>query len=130
MHHFYDQSRLRDMQDSWLSKKAEDIQSFADRKDMKKFYDTLKSSGTTLMTYKDAVFKRWTGHIVCAESSINDNTNTLPLVECNVLLDEFQTVTETTNTIRLLSSDKVPGSDKIPEEIYKAGGQPMTEKPT
>ena len=45
------QTRLRDMQDSWLSKKADEIQSFADRKDM--FFDALKtvygpqSSGTT-----------------------------------------------------------------------------------
>ena len=36
-------NRLRDMQDSWLSKKAEEIQSFADRKDMKKFHDALKT---------------------------------------------------------------------------------------
>ena len=35
------QNRLRDMQDSWLSKKAEEIQSFADRKDMKKFHVTV-----------------------------------------------------------------------------------------
>ena len=47
------QNRLHDMQDSWLSKKAEEIQSFADRKDMKKFHDALKtiygpkSSGAT-----------------------------------------------------------------------------------
>ena len=49
------QTRLRDMQDSCLRKKADEIQSFADRKDMKKFFDAdaLKtvygpqSSGTT-----------------------------------------------------------------------------------
>ena len=41
------------MQDSWLSSKADEIQSFADRKDMKKSFDALKtvygpqSSGTT-----------------------------------------------------------------------------------
>ena len=35
------QTRLRDMQDSWLSSKADEIQSFADRKDMKKFFDAL-----------------------------------------------------------------------------------------
>ena len=89
------------MQDSWLSRKAEEIQSFADRKDMNKFHDALNSSEATLMTDKDAVsvFKRWAGHIVCAQSTTNDNTNILPLVECNVLIDEFQTVTETTNTI-------------------------------
>ena len=47
-----EQTRLRDMQDSWLSKTADEIQSFADRKDMKKLFDALKtinghqSSGT------------------------------------------------------------------------------------
>ena len=35
------QTRLRDMQDSWLSSKADEIQSFADRKDMK--FDALKT---------------------------------------------------------------------------------------
>ena len=37
------QTRLRDMQDSWLSKKADEIQSFTDRKDMKKLFDALKT---------------------------------------------------------------------------------------
>ena len=48
-----------DMQDSWLSKKAEEIQSFADKKDMKKFFDALKtiygpqSSGPTPLLSAD-----------------------------------------------------------------------------
>ena len=65
------------MQDSWLSKKADEIQSFADRKDMKKSCDALKtvygpqSSGTTpllsadgtsLLTDKEAFLKRWAEH--------------------------------------------------------------------
>ena len=37
------QTKLRDMQDSWLWTKTEEIQSFADRKDMKKFHDALKT---------------------------------------------------------------------------------------
>ena len=37
------QTRLGDMQDSWLSSTADEIQSFADRKDMKKFFDALKT---------------------------------------------------------------------------------------
>ena len=47
------------MQDSWLRKKAEEIQSFADRKDMKKFNDALKtiygpkSSGATPLLSAD-----------------------------------------------------------------------------
>ena len=53
------QTRLRDMQDSWLRKKADEIQSFANRKDMKKFFDAPKtvygpqSSGTTPLLSAD-----------------------------------------------------------------------------
>ena len=130
------QTRLRDMQDSWLSSKAE-IQFFVDRKDMKKFFDALKtvyghqSSGTTpllsadgtsLLTDKEAIFKRWTEHFDSVlnqpSSIIDDAINRLPQVECNLLLDKFPTVTETVKTIKLLSSGKSPGSDAIPAEIY------------
>ena len=64
-------SRLRDMQDSWLSKKKQKkIQTFADRKDMKKSHDALKTvygprnnganpvlsaDGSTLLIDKDAI---------------------------------------------------------------------------
>ena len=37
------QIKLRDMQDSWMRKKTEEIQSFVDRKDMKKFHDAQKT---------------------------------------------------------------------------------------
>ena len=36
-------TKLRDMQDSWMRKKTEEIQSFVDGKDMKKFHDALKT---------------------------------------------------------------------------------------
>ena len=86
--------RLRDMQDSWLSKKAEEIQSFADRKDMKKFHDALKTiygpkssgatpllsaDGSTLLTDKDAILKRWAEHfnsVLNRPSSVNDKLST------------------------------------------------------
>ena len=137
------------MQDSWLRKKADEIQSFADRKDMKKFFDALKtvygpqSSGTTpllsadetsLLTDKEAVLKRCAEHfdgVLNRPSSISDEAiNRLPQVECNPLLDELPTVSETVKAIKLLSSGKAPGSDAIPAEIYKAGGPPVAEKLT
>ena len=49
-------------------------------------------------------------------------------MECNPLLDELPTVSETVKAIKLLSSGKAPGSDEIPAEIYKAGGPPVAEK--
>ena len=136
------------MQDSWLSKKADEIQSFADRKDMK-FFDALKtvygpqSSGTTpflsadgtsILTDKEAVLKRCPEHfdgVLNRPSSINDEAiNRLPQVECNPLLDEFPTISETVKAIKLLSSGKAPVSDAIPAETYKAGGPPAAEKLT
>ena len=136
------------MQDSWLSSKADEIQSFADRKDTKKF-DALKtvycpqSSGTTpllsadgtsLLTVNEAILKRWADHfdsVLNRPSSINDDAiNRLLQVECNLQLDKFPTVTETVKAIKLLSSDKAPGSDAIPAEIYKAGGTPVAKKMT
>ena len=64
-------------------------------------------------------------------STINDEAiNRLPQVECNPLLDELLTVSETVKAIKLLSSGKAPGSDAIPAEIYKAGGPPIAEKLT
>ena len=54
------------MLDSWLSNKAEYIQSFADNNGMKMFHDALKSSGTTLMADKDVVLNRRAKLIVCA----------------------------------------------------------------
>ena len=47
---------------------------------------------------------------------------------CNVLLDEFPTVTETRKAIQNLSSGKALGTDAVPAEVYKAGGLPMAEK--
>ena len=64
-------------------------------------------------------------------SSVIDNAiNRLPQIECNVLLDEFPTVTETRKAIQHLPSGRAPGTDAIPAEVYKAGGLPMAEKLT
>ena len=138
-----------DMQDSWLSKKADEIQSFADRKDMKKFFDALKTiygpqcsgttpflsaDGTSLLTDKEAILKRWAEHfdgVLNRPSYINDDAiNRLPQVECNGLLDELPTISETVQAIKLLSSGKATGSNAILAEIYKAGAPPVAEKLT
>ena len=138
------QNRLHDMQNSWLRKKAEESQSFADRKDMKKFHDALKaiygpksygatpllsSDGSTLLTDKDAILEKWAEYfnsVLNRTSSVNDNAiNRLRQIECNLLLDEFPTVTETRKAIQQLSYGKAPGTDAKPAEVYKAGGLPM-----
>ena len=125
----------------YISRVYIEIQSFADRKGMKKFHDALKTiygpkssgaitllsaDGSTLLTDKEVTFKRWAEHlnsVLNRPSSINDDAiDRLPQIECNVLLDEFPTVIETRKAVQHLSSDQAPGTDAIPAEVYKAGG--------
>ena len=84
---------------------------------MKKFFDALKTiygpqssrttpllsaDGTSLLTDKEAILKRWTEHFDCVlnrPSYINDEAiNRLPQVECNPLQDELPTVSESNKT--------------------------------
>ena len=92
----------------------------------------LSADGTSLLTDKKAILKRWAEHfdnVLNRPSSINDDAiNRLQQVECNLLLDEFPTVSDTVKVIKLLSSGKASGSDAIPAEIYKAGGTPVATK--
>ena len=130
------------MQDSWLRTKTEEIQSFADRKDMKKFHETLKTiwpkefwshhiaqcNGSTLLIDKEPILKRWAEYFNSVlnrpSSIIEDAIDRIPQIECNVLLDEFPTVIETRKAVQQLSSDKAAGADAIPAEVCKAGGYP------
>ena len=115
------QTRLRDMQDSWLSKRADEIQSYADRNDMK-FFDApktvygpqssgteplLSADGTSFLTEKEAILKRWAEHsdgVLNRPSSINDAAiNRLPQVKCNPAA-WWAPVSETVKAIKLLSS--------------------------
>ena len=92
----------------------------------------LSEDGSTLLNHINAILESWAEHfnsVLNRPSSVNDNAiNRLPQIECNVLLDEFPTVTETRKAIQHLSSGKAPGADAIPAEVYKAGGLPMAEK--
>ena len=94
----------------------------------------LVADGTSRLTDKETILKRWAEHfdgVLNRPSSINDEAiNRLPQVECNPLLDELPTISETVKAIKLLSSGKAPGSDAISAEIYKAGGPPVAEKLT
>ncbi|KAJ1115074.1 hypothetical protein NDU88_003302 [Pleurodeles waltl] len=66
------------MQDSWLSRKADEIQKYTDSNNSKCFFDALKTiyrpqspgtspllsaDGSTLFTDKNSILKRWTEHV-------------------------------------------------------------------
>ena len=141
------QQKLRQMQDDWLSNKADEIQGYADKRDYKNFYNALKevygptpsgsnpllsADGNTLITDKEKILKRWAEHfesVLNRPSTINEEAiNRLPQVPTNKALDDPPTLLETQKAIYLLSSGKAPGSDAIPAEVYKEGGTALTER--
>ena len=96
------QKRLREMQDTWLSEKADEIQGYADKHDSKRFYNALKAvygpqtsgatpllsaDGATLLTEKSKILDRWADHfqtVLNRPASIKDQAIArLPQVEVN-----------------------------------------------
>ena len=101
------QAQLREMQDSWLSKKADKIQQYTDGNNAKYFYDALKTiygpqssgtspllnaDGTRLLTDKNEILERWAEHfnsVLNRPSSINAEAITrMPQIEINTSLAE------------------------------------------
>ena len=143
------QCELRKMQDRWLSEKADEIQSYADKNDSKNFYSALKaiygpsssssatllsSDGVTLLTDQDKILERWADHfsnVLNRPSNINDDAiSNLPQVPFNVEMDRPPDIDEVSKAAEQLSCGKAPGKDGISAEIYKFGGPTLLENMT
>ena len=141
------QCKLRQLQDAWLSCKADEIQGYADTNDMKNFYHGLKevygpstsgtspllsADGSTLITDKEKILERWAEHfdsVLNRPSAINNAAiDRLPQVPTDETMDALPTLEETQISIRQLTSGKAPGSDAIPAEVYKEGGAALVAK--
>ena len=135
------------MWDEWLSKKANEMQSYADQHDSKCFCEVLKcvcgpqssgsspllsSDGTKLITDCNKILERWTEHfstVLNHPSPINDETiPCLPQVPVNHELDAPPTLGEIQKAIGQLSNGKAPEPDAIPAKVYKYGGPVLHQK--
>ena len=135
------------MQVEWLSKKADEIQSYADQHDSEHFYEALKcvygpqssgssplpsADGTKLITDCNKILERWAEHISAVlnrPSSINDEAiQCLPQVPVNHELNAPHTLVETQKAIGQLSNGKVPRVDAILAKVYKYGGSILHQK--
>nr|VZI07985.1 unnamed protein product [Spirometra erinaceieuropaei] len=140
------QQRMREMQDAWTARKAEEIQGYADRNEWKNFFSAIKAvygpptkgtapllraDGSTLLTEKTQILKRWAEHfrgVLNRPSVISDAAiERLPQVETKVDLDLPPSLQETIRAVQQLSSGKAPGSDAIPAEVYKHGGPQLMD---
>ncbi|BHF75605.1 hypothetical protein SprV_0501870100 [Sparganum proliferum] len=140
------QQRLREMQDAWTARKAEEIQGYADRNEWKNFFSAIKAvygpptkgttpllsaDGSTLLTEKTQILQRWTEHfrgVLNRPSAISDVAiDRLPQVETNADLDIPPSLQENIRAVQQLSCGKAPGSDAIAAEVYKHGGPQLMD---
>ena len=117
------QQDLRQMQDVWLSAKADEIQSYAyaDRHDSKNFYAALKAvygptasgsspllsaDGNNLIADKEKILERWAEHfkgVLNKPSAINDSAIArLPQIPLNDSLADIPNEAEVLKAIKLL----------------------------
>nr|VZI52197.1 unnamed protein product [Spirometra erinaceieuropaei] len=113
------QRRLREMQDAWTARKAEEIQGYAERNEWKNFFSATKAvygpstngtapilsaDGSTLLTEKTQILQRWTEHVrgVLNRPSAISNAAIvrLPQVETNVDLDLPRSLQETIRAVQ------------------------------
>jgi len=135
------QSELRHMQDDCYSRQADTIQGYADIKDMKNFYATLKAvygpttasssppllsaDGNTLISDKEKILSAGQNTLTVSLTALKHNKEAidrLPQVPIDGSLADPPTEAEVAKAIKCLSSSKAPGADSIPAEVYVAGG--------
>lgn len=141
------QAKFCKMQDDFISNKAAEIQAFADRKDSKHFYNTLKAicgpqpassfpllstDGTMVITDRAKALEHWAEHcdaVLNHLSSINNEAiRCLPQIPVKHKHNTPPTIKETQKAISQLSSGKAASINAIPVEVYKLGGPVLTQK--
>lgn len=134
---------LRETQNSWWTNKAAQIQSFADENKSYEFYDAIKGVyGPTkrvnapvrnlngeLLKEKNQVLDRWAehfkillNHINPTEPTILDQLPNLPPLD---QLETPPTPEEVEKAIKSLKNRKAKGSDGLPGELFKYGGNQL-----
>ena len=131
------QAELRKMQDLWWTRKADELQGLADQHDCR-FYTVLKTvygpskstvaplrseDGTVLLTDKASIMQRWNEYfkdLLNRTSTVSDES--LAKVNCEQIQEHLAnplTLQEVQAAIKAMKSNKAPGPDGIPAEIWK-----------
>ncbi|BHF85098.1 hypothetical protein SprV_1002825600 [Sparganum proliferum] len=128
------QQRLREMQDAWTARKAEEIQGYADRNEWKNFFSAIKAvygpptKGTApLLSADDTLGRAFPRRSQQPLRHRDAAIDRLPQVETNADLDLPPSLQEFIRAVQQLSSGKAPGSDAIPAKVYKHGGPQLMD---
>ena len=141
------QKCTRALKSEWWEMKAEELQRSADRNDMKGFYNGLKEvwgpakkgpvhlkSTDGMETFSDSkrVVARWSEHFqkllnvpgdIEHEALVNIQQRIT-----NTCLDEIPNMDEMARAIAGLKDGKAPGGDGIPAEVWKHGGDNLSNR--
>ena len=136
------------MKDKWWKRKAEEVQGYADSKNAKLFYSSLKevyglsqrsaapicNLQGELLTDNEAINKRWSEHfeqLLNRPSSIDPSViEEIPERPLCTDLDDLPTENEVEEAIKELQCGKAAFPDGIPPEVFKTGGQLLVKKLT
>ena len=141
------QRDLRKMEDDWWLHKAEEMQKHADENNSAGFFNSLKAvhgpqakmsntllakDGTTNISEPSKLIERWCeyfGDLLSMEAVTDDSIlNQLPNYQQMTDLDRVPTREELVTAIDKMKNGKAPGRDGIPAEIFKYGGELLTNR--
>ena len=135
------QKVLREIQNAWWRKKAEEIQAYSDQRDMRRFYAAMKEiygptrssinhvkdiDGTTVLSEPDRILERWKNHF---ETLFNNHSTTPADLLRNSTqaptqhwMSEPPTPDELTKAMKRMKPGKAPGPDNVPFELLNSAG--------
>ncbi|BHF59464.1 hypothetical protein SprV_0100242300 [Sparganum proliferum] len=140
-------SQVKELQDAWITLKAEELKGYADSNELRNFFASLKtaygspttgttpllpSDGTTILAENSKTLKRWAEYFRSVQnrtSTISDAAiDRIPQVKVNDDQDLPPFLPEVIGSVHELSRRKVPESDAIPTKIYKRNGSQFVEQ--
>ena len=135
------QRGIREAQNTWWQRKSEEIQNYADQREMRRFYDATKeifgptrssvgglkdTDGATVITDSEGILKRWKSHF---ENLLNEPANTpddllrmTPQHPIRHWMSLPPSIQELKKAINRMKPGKAPGPDNIPLELLTHGG--------
>jgi len=135
------QTDLHQMENSWWTQKAEEIQRFADTNDTQKFYEVLKTiygptqhavhpvksnDGTKVIKDHEGILSRWAEHLKellnCVNPTVPTLVDLIPQLPIIPKLDHPPAFYEVEVAIKGLKNNKSAGPDGIPAAVFKHGG--------
>ena len=133
------QRELRNMEDEWWNKKADEIQAYADTGNSKELFSAIKkiygpqpsntcpllsADGSTLIKDRVGLTNRWREHfckLLNRPSDVDQEAlNAIPNHDPITELDNPPSLLELQRAIKQMKNGKAPGKDGLPAEFFKA----------